>query len=79
MKDWLRLTVLVIMSHTAEKKQLLSVKSFGFNCKWFSKLIMYIKNNKGLNIDPCGTLALVFLHDKNWPSGISLSNLALKI
>ena len=52
---WFRLRVLVVISFTVEDKEVSSAKCFGLDCKHFGKLFMQIKNNKGLEIAPCGT------------------------
>ena len=59
------LTVLVVMSFTAENKGVLSAKCFGLDYKLFGKSFMYIKNNKGPKIGPCGTLTFAFVYDEN--------------
>ena len=65
-KSWFKLTMwwdhvqLKIKKCYLEKVLVKTVKLFG-------KSFLYIKNKNGLKTDPCDMLAVISVHDENWP------------
>ena len=48
-------------------KEVSSGKSFGFDWRFSVRPFIWIKKSRGPRIVPCGTPALMKLHDKHWP------------
>ena len=63
---------------TVETKEVSSAKSFGLECKFSVKSIMWTTKSGGPTSEPSGTLALLSAHEECWLFKTTLSFLLLR-